>query len=201
MAKKILSALFASDDGDDDDAKPREGTPASAGDPAADPSAKPRSLADAWDRIADQNRRLEERLAAVESGQRELLAATQALHDTAKDQLKVLNYLGKFAEANERRGREMEVQFRGVPDVLRSLPSATKEQSDRLNEIAARLYEKAQDHTVTAVKALQANHQRAVEDLIDKSLGASRRATYWAIAVAGAAVVVAVSMWLRGGGR
>ena len=32
---------------------------------------------------------------------------------------------------------------------------------------AARLYEKAQDNTVNALKSAQANHQRAIEDLID----------------------------------
>ena len=192
MPKNLLRAFFADDD---DDGEGREAAPQ----PGAAPSegaGERRSLADAWEKIADQNRVLEARLLAIETGQKQLVESVQALQETAKQQLDVLKYLGRFAEATERRGREMEAQFRGVPDVLRTLPSATKEQAERLSEIAARLYEKAQDNTVNALRSAQATHQRTIEDLIDKSLGASRRATYAAIVTAAAAAIVAVAMWL-----
>jgi hypothetical protein len=196
MPKNLLKAFFADDDDDSEGGK-KPGAEGAEAAPAA--PAGPRSLADAWERITEQNKRLETRLEALETGQRQLLEATRALQDTAKQQLDVLKYLGRFAEAGERRGREMEAQFRGVPDVLRTLPSATKEQAERLSEIAARLYEKAQDNTVNALRSAQATHERTIEDLIDKSLGATRRATYAAIVTAAAAVVAAVAMWLRGG--
>lgn len=211
MAKNILKALFADDGDDDDDAKQKAagnagngGADASGGvspesPGASDLASRPRSVADAFERIAEQNRRTDERLAALEALQKDLLLATKELHDTAKDQLKVLHYIGKFHESSERRGREMADQFRGVPDVLRTLPSATKEQAERLSEIAARLYEKAQDNTVNALRAAQANHQRTVEDLIEKSLGAARKATYAAVICAGAAVAVAIWIWHSGG--
>lgn len=195
MPKNLLRAFFADDD--DESSRPPAGAPAAEGAPD-DGGAKPRSLADAWDRIADQGRRVEERLAAVEKGQKDLLEATQALQDVARQQLDVLKFLGRFAEAGERRGREMQAQFSGVPDVLRTLPSATKEQAERLSEIAARLYEKAQDNTVNAIRSAQATHQRAVEDLIERSVGGMRRATYVAALTAAAAVVAAVAVWLRG---
>ena len=92
----------------------------------------------------------------------------------------------------------MEQQFRGVPDVLRTLPSATKEQAEKLSEIAARLYEKAQDNTVNALKTAQATHQKSIEDLIDKSLGASRRMTMWAMALAATAAGIALFIWSQG---
>lgn len=195
MPKNLLKAFFADDDEPEGERKPA----AEGGESAPAAPAGPRSLADAWERITEQNRRVEGRLEALEAGQKQLLEATQALQDTAKQQLDVLKYLGRFAEAGERRGREMEAQFRGVPDVLRTLPSATKEQAERLSEIAARLYEKAQDNTVNALRSAQATHERTIEDLIDKSLGATRRATYAAIVTAAAAVVAAVAIWLRGG--
>lgn len=188
MAKNLLNALFARDDGDEDPVRGDEAGAAEGGDPAV----RPRSLGDAFERLAEQNRRVERRLEALEAVQKSQLETAQALADTAKEQLKVLNYLGKFHEASERRGREMEAQFRGVPDVLRTLPSATREQAERLSEIAARLYEKAQDNTVNALKSAQANHQRAVEDLIDKSVGASRRALWAAIGMAAISVVAAI---------
>lgn len=198
MAKNFLKAFLA-DDGDDDDERPDApgaADPSGAAAGAAE-SQKPRSLSDAWERIAEQNRRLDTRLEAIEESHRKLLEATLALQDVAKQQLDVLKFLGRFAEAGERRGRELQAQFSGVPDVLRTLPSATKEQAERLSEIAARLYEKAQDNTVNAIRSAQATHQRTVEDLIDKSLGASRRATYVAIVTAVAAVAAAIAMMLR----
>jgi vacuolar-type H+-ATPase subunit I/STV1 len=191
MAKSIFSAIL----GSDDDEKGERDDEATA---TVDPTAVPRSIPDAWARVAQQNRRLEERLASLESVERQLAETAAALHETAKQQLEVLKYLGRFSEAAERRGREMEQNFRGVPDVLRTLPSATKEQAEKLSEIAARLYEKARDDTVNALKAAQAAHQKSIEDLIDKSLGASRRATWWAVAVAGTTVIVALWVWLNG---
>lgn len=208
MPKNLLKAFFADDDDDDREKAGKAGDADASTESSASatglsssgaPSAGPRSLADAWDRILEQNRRVESRLEKLDAGQKLVLEATQALHDTAKQQLDVLKYMGRFSEASERRGREMEAQFRGVPDVLRTLPSATKEQAERLSEIAARLYEKAQDNTVNALRSAQAAHQRTIEDLIDKSLGATRRATYAAIVTAAAAVVAAVAIWLRGG--
>jgi hypothetical protein len=189
----ILKAFFA-DDGDEGEKRA-----AREHEEAGEAGARPRSLSDAFERLAEQNRRVEKRLEAVEAVETRIVETAQAIQETAKQQLEVLRYLGKFAEASERRGREMEAQFRGVPDVLRTLPSATKEQAERLSEIAARLYEKAQDNTVNALRNAQANHERAVQDLVEKSLGASRRATYAAIATAFVAVVAAVAMWLRGG--
>ena len=203
MAKNILKALFADDSDDERQKSPAVAGPDSAagdGTEAPDLTSRPRSVVDAFERIAEQHRRLDQRLEAMESLQKQLVDVSKELHDTAKDQLKSLNYLGKFHEASERRGREMAEQFRGVPDVLRTLPSATKEQAERLSEIAARLYEKAQDNTVTALRAAQANHQRSVEDLIEKSLGASRRATYAAVLCSIAAVIAAISVWLGAGG-
>ena len=204
MAKSIFRALMASEDeGEDREDSSRErpegggtATAAGEGSPSGGPS-KARSLPDAFDRLAGQNRRLEARLESLEAVQKQLVEIASTLTDTAKEQLKVLNYLGKFHEASERRGREMESQFRGVPDVLRTLPSATREQAERLSEIAARLYEKAQDNTVNALKNAQANHQRAVEDLIEKSLGASRQALWAAIAMTAVSVVAAVWMFLH----
>jgi len=201
MAKNIFKALMASDDDDDREEVAREGGPPEAPtgplEEGAGGASKARSLPDAFERLARQNRRIEARLESLEAVQKQVLEATQGLHDTAKAQLKVLDLLGKFHEASERRGREMEAQFRGIPDVLRTLPSATREQAERLSEIAARLYEKAQDNTVNALKSAQANHQRAVEDLIEKSLGASRQALWAAIVMTAISVVAAVWMFLH----
>ena len=193
MAKNIIGAIFGSDE---DDEPLEKGAAASSDAPAADPANAPRSIPDAWARIADQNRRMEERLAGLESVQKQVLDATTALNETAKQQLQVLNYLGRFSEAAERRGREMQQQMQGVPDVLRTLPSATKEQAEKLSEIAARLYEKARDDTVNALKAAQAAHQKSIEDLIDKSLGDSRRLTWFAMALCALTAVLSVWIWL-----
>ena len=192
MAKNILKAIFAGgdDDGDDGSLERPEGD-------APDPRDRPRSLADAWERLADSNRRLEERVAALEAAQLKQTEVAASLADLSKRQLDVLTYIGKFHEAAEKRGREMENQMRGVPDVLRTLPSATREQAERLSEIAARLYEKAQDNTVNALKSAQANHQRAIEDLIEKSIGSSRTLTAWAmflVVISGAMLLFA---WLQ----
>jgi len=193
MAKGIFNAILGNDDDDESAAKP----PPSGGssEPAPpDASSQPRSIPDAWARVAEQNRRLEERLASMEAVQKQLLESSAALNETAKQQLQVLNYLGRFSEAAERRGREMQQQFQGVPDVLRTLPSATKEQAEKLSEIAARLYEKARDDTVSALKAAQAAHQKSIEDLIDKSLGVSRRMT--ALAMGLVFVTAAIALWI-----
>jgi len=192
VAKNILKAIFAGgdDDGDDGSLERPEGD-------ATEPRDRPRSLADAWERLADSNRRLEERVAALEAAQLKQTEVAASLADLSKRQLDVLTYIGKFHEAAEKRGREMENQMRGVPDVLRTLPSATREQAERLSEIAARLYEKAQDNTVNALKSAQANHQRAIEDLIEKSIGSSRTLTAWAmflVVIAGAMLLFA---WLQ----
>jgi hypothetical protein len=205
MAKRgLIGAIFGGDDEEDPAGAETSGAqPASdaaeQGAPAPpDPSLRPRSLPDAWVRLAEQNKRIEERLLALEAVEKQLLENAAALNETAKQQLQVLNYLGRFSESAERRGREMQQQFQGVPDVLRTLPSATKEQAEKLSEIAARLYEKAQDNTVNALKGAQAAHQRSIEDLVDKSLGASRRMTAWAMGLAAVAVVVALWIWFQG---
>jgi septation ring formation regulator EzrA len=194
LAKNILKAIFAGDDEDGEgavlDAEAAEGEENGARE-------RPRSLADAWERLAESNRRLNERVAALEEAQQKQTEATAALLETSKRQLDVLNILGKFHEASEKRGREMENQMRGVPDVLRTLPSATREQAERLSEIAARLYEKAQDNTVNALKSAQANHQRAIEDLIDKSIGSSRKLTAWAMILVGVAAAMMLFAWLQ----
>ena len=197
MAKSIFNAILGNDDDDDDEPR-KDAAPGASGEtsPAGDPSGQPRSIPDAWVKLAEQNRRVEERLAGLESVQKQLLEAAAALNETSKQQLEVLRYLGKFSEAAERRGREMQQQMQGVPEILRTLPSATKEQAEKLSEIAARLYEKARDDTVNALKAAQAAHQKSIEDLIDKSLGASRRATWWAVGVAGATVMIAFYFWV-----
>ncbi len=192
MPKNIIKALFAGDAGEDDDEARREA--AGEGDEGLE---RPRSLADAWERLADSNRRIEERLGALETAQQRHAQLAEALLDNAKRQLEVLHILGKFHEASEKRGREMENQMRGVPDVLRTLPSATREQAERLSEIAARLYEKAQDNTVNALKTAQINHQRAVEELIEKSIGASRKLTLWAMVLVLCSGALAALMWLQ----
>jgi formate dehydrogenase maturation protein FdhE len=191
MAKNLIGAIFGNDD--DDDA-PGAATSAEAASPSVDPTSQPRSIPDAWARVAEQNRRMEERLATLDANQKQILEAMTSLNETAKQQLQVLNYLGRFSEAAERRGREMQQQMQGVPDVLRTLPSATREQAEKLSEIAARLYEKARDDTVNALKAAQAAHQRSIEDLIDKSLGASRKLT--ALAVVLASILAAFALWI-----
>ena len=188
MPKNLIGAIFGSDE--DDDAR----TSASEASPA-DSASAPRSIPDAWAKLAEQNKRIEDRLAALEVVQKQLLDSTTALNDTAKQQLQVLNYLGRFSEAAERRGREMQQQMQGVPDVLRTLPSATKEQAEKLSEIAARLYEKARDDTVSALKAAQAAHQRSIEDLIDKSLGVSRRLTTFAMFLVFVTAAIALWVW------
>ena len=197
MAKSIFNAILGNDDDDEADAaKKASPGPGSSAESAqsSDPGAQPRSIPDAWARLADQNKRVEERLAGLELLQKQLLESTIALNETAKQQLQVLNHLGRFSEAAERRGRELQQQFQGVPEVLRTLPSATREQAEKLSEIAARLYEKARDDTVNALKAAQAAHQKSIEDLIDKSLGESRRMTAWAMALA--AIVAALALWI-----
>ena len=197
MAKGIFSAILGNDD-EGDDSKAKSPPPGGALETAAaDSGAQPRSIPDAWARLAEQNKRVEERLAALETVQKQLLESSVALNETAKQQLQVLNYLGRFSEAAERRGREIQQQFQGVPEVLRTLPSATKEQAEKLSEIAARLYEKARDDTVNALKAAQAAHQKSIEDLIDKSLGASRRTTHIAMALAALTAAIALWMWLN----
>jgi hypothetical protein len=197
MAKNIFNAILGGDDDDDEKDEAREERRGDAP-PSPDPGVQPRSLPDAWIRLAEQNKLVVERLAALEGVQKQLLDATAALNETAKQQLQVLNYLGRFSEAAEKRGREIHQQFQGVPDVLRTLPTATKEQAEKLSEIAARLYEKARDDTVNALKSAQAAHQKSIEDLIDKSLGASRRATNVAMALAAVTVAIALGMWLNG---
>lgn len=195
MAKGIFGAILGNDDDDEAGARPEKSSEPS---PQGESAAAPRSIPDAWVRLAEQNKRIEDRLAALEAVQKQLLESTAALNETAKQQLQVLNYLGRFSEAAERRGREVQQQFQGVPDVLRTLPSATKEQAEKLSEIAARLYEKARDDTVNALKAAQAAHQKSIEDLIDKSLGSSRRLTAWAMALAAVTVAIALWMWIKG---
>jgi formate dehydrogenase maturation protein FdhE len=192
MAKNLLGAIFGNDE-DEDSGAATSSAEASTSAPA-DPSAPPRSIPDAWARIAEQNKRMEERLAALDANQKLILEQMTAFNETAKQQLDVLKYLGKFSEAAERRGREMQQQMQGVPDVLRTLPSATREQAEKLSEIAARLYEKARDDTVNALKAAQAAHQKSIEDLIDKSLGASRKMTAMAMVLAG--VLAAFALWI-----
>ncbi len=195
MAKNILKAIFAGDDDEGDESA--LAAHSGADDEVSEPRERPRSLADAWERLADANDRVERRLAALEEAQQRQTESAVSLLDNAKRQLDVLNVIGKFHEASEKRGREMENQMRGVPDVLRTLPSATREQAERLSEIAARLYEKAQDNTVNALKSAQANHQRAIEDLIDKSLGSSRKLTAWAMILVAAAGAMLLFAWLR----
>ena len=179
------------DDGDDE--------PDDTADPAEHgfevTSARPRSLADAWERLSQHNARLETRLEALEKAETDLLEVMRELLETNQRQLDSLNYIGKFHEASEKRGRKMETAFDGVPDVLRTLPSATREQAEKLSEIAARLYEKAQDNTVNALKSAQANHQRQIEDLIDKSLDASRRLTWWAMGLTALALATVAFVW------
>src|SRR5262245_6502447 len=187
MPKNLIGAIFGSDE--DDDAR------TSASEAASSSDAAPRSIPDAWAKLAEQNKRIEDRLAALEAVQKQLLESTTALNETAKQQLQVLNYLGRFSEAAERRGREMQQQMQGVPDVLRTLPSATKEQAEKLSEIAARLYEKARDDTVSALKAAQAAHQRSIEDLIDKSLGVSHRLTTFAMMLVFITAAIALWVW------
>ena len=191
MAKNILGAIFGKDEDDDESERGLAGDSASA---TIDPTSQPRSIPDAWARLAEQSKKMEERLAALDANQKQILEAVTSLNETAKQQLDVLKYLGKFSEAAERRGREMQQQMQGVPDVLRTLPSATREQAEKLSEIAARLYEKARDDTVNALKAAQAAHQRSIEDLIDKSLGASRKLTGMAIVLA--TVLAAFALWI-----
>jgi len=188
MPKNLIGAIFGSDEDDEARTSTSEAS-------TADASSAPRSIPDAWARLAEQNKRIEDRLAALEVVQKQLLDSTTALNDTAKQQLQVLNYLGRFSEAAERRGREMQQQMQGVPDVLRTLPSATKEQAEKLSEIAARLYEKARDDTVSALKAAQAAHQRSIEDLIDKSLGVSRRLTTFAMFLVFVTAAIALWVW------
>ena len=192
MAKNIIKALFAGEDDDEN-----EDLPETTEGETKEPVSRPRSLADAWERLAESNRKLEERLVAVEEAQARQAETAEALLENAKRQLEVLHVLGKFHEASEKRGREMENQLRGVPDVLRTLPSATREQAERLSEIAARLYEKAQDNTVNALKSAQANHQRVIEDLIDKSLLQSRRLTGWAMALTALSVGAALFIYFN----
>jgi len=192
MAKNLLGAIFGNDEDEDSPTTTSSGD-ASSGAPV-DPSASPRSIPDAWARIAEQNKRMEERLAALDANQKQILEQMTAFNETAKQQLDVLKYLGKFSEAAERRGREMQQQMQGVPDVFRTLPSATREQAEKLSEIAARLYEKARDDTVNALKAAQAAHQKSIEDLIDKSLGASRKMTLAAIVLA--SLLAAIALWI-----
>ena len=192
MAKNIIKALFAGEDDDEN-----EDLPETTEGETKEPVSRPRSLADAWERLAESNRKLEERLVAVEEAQARQAETAEALLENAKRQLEVLHVLGKFHEASEKRGREMENQLRGVPDVLRTLPSATREQAERLSEIAARLYEKAQDNTVNALKSAQANHQRAIEDLIDKSIGESRKLTVMAMFLVVVALGFSLYIWLQ----
>jgi formate dehydrogenase maturation protein FdhE len=191
MPKNLIGAIFGSDEEDDARRSSSETTS------SADASAAPRSIPDAWAKLAEQNKRVEDRLAALEAVQKQILDSTTALNETAKQQLQVLNYLGRFSEAAERRGREMQQQMQGVPDVLRTLPSATKEQAEKLSEIAARLYEKARDDTVSALKAAQAAHQRSIEDLIDKSLGVSRRLTTFAMGLVFVTAAIALWIWFN----
>ena len=191
MPKNLIGAIFGSDE--EDDARRSSSETSSS----ADAAAAPRSIPDAWAKLAEQNKRVEDRLAALEAVQKQLLESSTALNETAKQQLQVLNYLGRFSEAAERRGREMQQQMQGVPDVLRTLPSATKEQAEKLSEIAARLYEKARDDTVSALKAAQAAHQRSIEDLIDKSLGVSRRLTTFAMGLVFVTAAIALWIWFN----
>jgi hypothetical protein len=192
MAKNLIGAIFGSEE--DDEAPAAASSPETPSPAPDDPTAPPRSIPDAWARIAEQNKRMEERLSALDANQKQILEAMTAFNETAKQQLQVLNYLGRFSEAAERRGREMQQQMQGVPDVLRTLPSATREQAEKLSEIAARLYEKARDDTVNALKSAQAAHQKSIEDLIDKSLGASRKLTATALILA--SVLAAFALWI-----
>ncbi len=194
VTTNFLKSIFGADDVDADELREGE-APESELDERGERKPAPRSITDAWDRMSDQNRAVEKRLQALEASQAELLDVTKTLAETAREQLEVLHYLGKFHEASEKRQRELESAFHGVPEVLRSLPDATRQQAQRLSEIAARLYEKAQDNTVTALKSAQANHQRAIEDLIEKSLGASRRLMHWAMILTAAVLAVVLFVY------
>ena len=197
MAKNVIQKIF----GADDDEEPEEGASYDDGaddlDTVATRTARPRSLSDSWDRLAVHNKRLERRLEDIEKVQSDLLLVTKELSEHSRKQLDHLILIAKFHEAAEKRGRQMEHAFQGVPDVLRTLPSATREQAEKLSEIAARLYERAQDNTVNALKSAQVNHQRVIEELIDKSLLQSRRLTWWAICLTlcsvGAALFIYIS--------
>src|SRR6185369_11365697 len=112
MANNILGAIFGKDEDDDESGRGASGDPASA---TIDPASQPRSIPDAWARLAEQSKKMEERLAALDANQKQILEAVTSLNETAKQQLDVLKYLGKFSEAAERRGREMQQQMQGVP--------------------------------------------------------------------------------------
>lgn len=196
MANVIRKIFGAADDEEPDETDSYDDVTDDLGPPPSAGS-RPRSLADSWDRLAVHNKRLERRLEDLEKVQSDLLIVMKELTEHSRKQLDVLNYIGKFHEASEKRGRQMEHAFQGVPDVLRTLPSATREQAEKLSEIAARLYEKAQDNTVNALKSAQANHQRVIEDLIDKSLLQSRRLTWWAICLTILSVGAALFIFLN----
>jgi len=190
VGKNLIGRIFGSDEPDEAD---DGGVDESQDDLRVESGgARPRSLADSWDRLASHNRRLEKRFDALEATQQELLVVTKEMNEHLRKQVDVLHLLGKFHESAEKRGRQMEHAFQGVPDILRTLPTATREQAEKLSEIAARLYEKAQDNTVNALKSAQANHQRAIEDLVDKSLAQSRRLTWWAMALTALSLAAAI---------
>ncbi len=197
MSSNFLKAIFATDESDE--VEPGTLSAEDAAELGVEPGVRraPRSITDSWERLASEIRGQNERLAALAEAEQELLEVVKTLSDTSKQQLEVLHLLGKFHEAAEKRGRELEHEFQGVPEVLRMMPSATREQAEKLSEIAARLYEKAQDNTVNALKSAQANHVRAVEDLIDRSLGASRRLTGWAMLLLLVAAVGMLLMYLE----
>jgi DNA repair exonuclease SbcCD ATPase subunit len=203
VANTIITRIFGGGGDDDDqrevDPDTYETTESDLDEATSEPATgpvRPRSLADAWDRLAVHNKRLERRLEDLEKVQSDLLTVTKDLAEHSRKQVEVLHLLGKFHESAEKRGRQMEHAFQGVPDVLRTLPSATREQAEKLSEIAARLYEKAQDNTVNALKSAQANHQRVIEELLDKSLHQSRRLTLWAMCLTVVSVAAALFIYL-----
>jgi len=197
VAKKLIQRIFGSEDADDEDDDLRGVALDETGDGQRLVTARPRSLADSWDRLAAHNRAIEQRFDTLDKVQQELLGVTKDLLEQSRRQVQFLEYLGKLNEAAEKRGRQMEHSFQGVPDVLRTLPSATREQAEKLSEIAARLYERAQDNTVNALKSAQANHQRAIEDLIDRSLDQSRRLTWWAMTLTALSLAAALFIYLE----
>src|SRR5688500_12951992 len=98
MAKSILGALFASDD-DDEKNRGGEAQPPDETGEFVEPGSRPRSLADSFNRLAEQNRRIEVRLETIEAVERQLLEVANGLADSAKQQLQVLHYIGKFQES------------------------------------------------------------------------------------------------------
>ena len=109
MPKNIIGAIFGSDDDDERPARSGASEPGQSGGALSDPAAAPRSIPDAWARLAAENKRLDDGRLARENARRtalgqEPLTSIEQLDDTATSDAILLHQAAQItAEIAEKR--------------------------------------------------------------------------------------------------